>query len=665
MSTLDLREWLETDGMGGFAMGTVSGVRTRRYHGLLIGALHPPDERVVLVSGIEAWIEVDGSSFALTSQRYGGDVLHPDGATRMERFELDPWPRWTCRVSPNVAVEEELFVVHGAEVTILSWKAPRGTLHVRPLLSVRELHGLQHENAAFRFDATGGTGTLSWRPYEAMPEIVASHDGAYTHDPLWFRNFQYDEERARGLDSLEDLASPGVLSWELEHGPATLLLAAGSGAWASVLGAESAASVAHRLRDLETKRRRAFATPLHRAADTYVVARGKGKSIIAGYPWFGDWGRDTFIAMRGLCLALGRLEEAREILVEWARSVSEGMVPNRLGDGSGSADYGSADASLWYVLAVFEYFRAAAKSVPPTTRKTLWRATRAILDGYARGTRYGIRLDTDGLLACGEPGVQLTWMDARVGDRVVTARVGKPVEIQALWLNALSCVIEAGGSEAAQRWEKTFERGVDSFRKRFWNKERNCLYDVIDVDHVTGTSDATLRPNQIFAAGGLPLTILDAGRARKVVDTAFAKLWTPMGPRTLAPGEPGYCAQYQGGVAERDSCYHQGTVWPWLAGPFIEAWLVARGRTKEAKAEARARFLVPLLANLNQAGLDHMTEIADAEPPYTSRGCPFQAWSLGEVIRLSLDVLVERQRAATIRETADVPGHQRHAHGRS
>jgi glycogen debranching enzyme len=269
-------------------------------------------------------------------------------------------------------------------------------------------------------------------------------------------------------------------------------------------------------------------------------------------------------------------------------------------------------------------------------RKKLLKAIDAILDGYSQGTRYAIRADSDGLLACGVPRVQLTWMDAKVGDWVVTPRIGKPVEIQALWLNALWIA-----SQHDERRKTLFARGCESFRARFWNRERGCLYDVIDVNHRAGAVDAALRPNQIFAVGGLPLALLDGEQARLVLESVEDHLLTPLGLRSLAPQEPGYTRCYTGGVAQRDGCYHQGTVWPWLIGAFIEAWVRMRGNTDKAKQEARRRFLDPLLRHMETAGLGHISEIADAEPPHTPRGCPFQAWSVGEALRLDRVVLAE------------------------
>jgi predicted glycogen debranching enzyme len=360
---------------------------------------------------------------------------------------------------------------------------------------------------------------------------------------------------------------------------------------------------------------------------------------VAGYPWFTDWGRDTCIALRGLCLATGRLDEARAILLAWAGVVSEGMLPNRFPDRGDTPEFNAVDASLWYVIAIHDLVQAMAakrQKLPPPEQQRLWQAVEAILCGYARGTRYGIRLDHDGLLAAGEPGVQLTWMDARIGDWVVTPRIGKPVEIAALWLNALWI-----GGQFSEPWRDLFARGHEAFRARFWNAAGSYLYDVVDANHQPGTVDPTFRPNQIFAVGGLPLALLDGDQARRVVKAVETRLWTPLGLRSLAPGEPGYVPRYEGGVHQRDGAYHQGIVWPWLLGPFVEAWVRVHGNTPEAKQKARARYLAPLQRHLDEAGLGHISEITDAEPPYTPRGCPFQAWSVGEALRLDLVVLAD------------------------
>jgi predicted glycogen debranching enzyme len=647
------REWLEADGLGGFASGTVEGPRTRRYHAVLLAATTPPTERMALVNGFDATLETPAGRFALTSQRYLPGVTSPDGGRRIEAFESEPWPRWIYRLEDGTRVAHELFVAYGLPTTALAWRLidprPGVFLEVRPFLSGRDSHALHHENDAFRFTAERARGLLAWRPYPDVPGILSLSNAAYRHAPEWYRRFLYEEERERGLDDVEDLASPGVMRFDLAEGVACWIVAAETAETRALLDGAIARAAFERVRAAELVRRQ-YASRLHRAADAYVVRRGAGRTIIAGYPWFTDWGRDTFVALRGLCLAGGRPAEARAILLEWAGALSEGMLPNHFAEQGGAPAFDSVDASLWFVVAVRELLElpeSAGLRIAARDRARLERATDAILEGYAAGTRYRIGMAADGLLASGVPGVPLTWMDAKVGDWVVTPRVGKPVEVQALWLNAL-----AAGAARAPRWREALERGLRAFRERFWNEDRGALYDVVDVDHEPGRNDPTLRPNQIFAVGGLPLAVLEGERARRVVDTVERELWTPLGPRSLAPGEPGYTSFYRGGVRERDAAYHQGTVWPWLTGPFVEAWVRVRGGGPEAKAEARARFLTPLLRHLDEAGLGHLSEIADAEPDpatgrHTPRGCPFQAWSVGELLRLDRQVLAASEAVPT------------------
>ena len=636
---MEKSEWLEADGLGGFASGTISGIRTRRYHALLLAATTPPAGRMVLVNGFDAEVDTTAGRFALTTQRYAPGVDAPDGLTRLESFNLDPWPRWTYAAAGGKIVHE-LFVPREMAAVVLrwSWKGNPGTplrLQVRPFFSGRDFHGTHHENPAFRFAPQSVPEGERWHFYDGVPEVTARGNGVYHHEPCWYRNFLYDEELARGLDATEDLAAPGRYEFDLAAGPAVLIFSVDGLGRPLPESRSSPMELAEMLAGNERTRRVALAGPHLRAADAYLVTRGAGKTIIAGYPWFGDWGRDTFISMRGLCLATGRLTEARDILTAWAGAVSEGMLPNRFPDRGDEPEYNSVDASLWYVIVVHEFLAAAGHDpalVAP--REILFATVDAILSGYAQGTRYGIRADPDGLLACGVPGQQLTWMDAKVGDWVVTPRVGKPIEVQALWLNALG--LTAGRNP---RWRALFEQGRASFQRRFWYETRGFLYDVMDVDHQSGQVDDRLRPNQLFAVGGLPLALLEGERAARVVQVAEDRLWTPMGPRSLAPGETDYAPHYGGTQLQRDGSYHQGTVWPWLTGAFVEAWVRVRGGTAEAKAQARELFLTPRLSRLDLAGLNHVPEIADAELPHTARGCPFQAWSLGEILRLERTVL--------------------------
>ncbi len=630
-------EWLEADGLGGFASGTVGGARTRRYHALLLTATTPPTGRIVLVNGLEVWLETAGGSFALSSQRYTPDVVYPDGQARIVDFQAQPWPKWTFRTEDGVEVSQEVVACHGRGDVVVRWRMlsrpGSARLMVRPLLSGRDYHGLHHENPGFAFGAEVTGARVLWRPYPGIPAVSAvAADGSYREEPVWFRNFQYDAERERGLDFVEDLASPGVFTWTLNGREATLMLSAGEA------DPEVDASC---LIDLEARRRKRFTSPLHQAAEAYVVQRGSGKTIVAGYPWFTDWGRDTFITLRGFMTLPDGLDLAHDILLAWADTVSLGMVPNRFADSGEVPEFNAVDASLWYVVAVHEFLQAARATVAPATVAALRAAVGKIVAGYRAGTRYNIKMDEDGLLTAGVPGVQLTWMDAKVGDWVVTPRIGKPVEVQALWLNALKIACAS-----APEWRDLYRHALASFQLRFWNEAKGCLFDVVDVDHEAGKNDSAVRPNQILAVGGLPYQVLVEPYATRVVEAVERQLLTPLGLRSLAPSEPGYRPRYGGGVWERDSAYHQGTVWPWLMGPFVEAWLRVRGTSAEAKREADSRFLAPLRAHLEVAGLGHVSEVADAEPPYRPGGCPFQAWSLGELLRASR--LVEERAPQTV-----------------
>jgi predicted glycogen debranching enzyme len=628
-------EWLEADGLGGFAMGTLDLVRTRRYHGLLVSAMAPPSDRRALVAGIEAWIETSAGTFALSAQRYAspnGDVTHPDGASRIVERSTSPWPTWTFALPDGMRIVHELFVPRGRAAVMLRWRmlAGSGRLFVRPLLAARDFHTLRRETKTIEAHPIVDHGRVAWRPYADAPEIVAIADARYEHDPSWYRRFVYAIERERGLDNEDDLWSPGSFATNVDADhPLAIGFTTRSLEPALATDPRSAHGIFAELASRERARRSGFTSDLARAADAYVVRRGEGRTIIAGYPWFGDWGRDTFIAMRGLCLATGRLDEAGAILAAWASHVDRGMLPNRFPDHGEAPEYNSVDAALWYVVAAREYL-----SLRPDATETdaLHEAMRAIARGHLDGTRFGIHVDRDdGLLAAGERGQQLTWMDARSAGREVTPRIGKPVEVNALWLNVLDAVRAIDPT-----YERDFDRAAASFCGRFPIGGR--LADVVDVDHVRGAVDAAMRPNQILAVGGLPLPAIEGALARSIVDAVEAKLLTPIGLRTLASDSPGYTARYEGGPDARDAAYHQGTVWPWLIGPFVDAWLRVRGDTPEAKREARERFYDPLIAKTNAPGAGHLTEIADAEPPHRARGCPFQAWSLGELIRIGARV---------------------------
>ncbi len=645
----DAAEWLETDGRGGFAMGTVSGIRTRRYHGLLVSAASPPKSPFVLVNGFDAWIEAAGGTTMISAQRYAPDVLAPDSSGRyVEFFEPEPWPRWVFRLPDGGRLIEELFMPQGAGAVVLIWSlegnADGKRFVVRPFLSGRNYHDLHRENGAFAFDPTLDGALVTWRPYPGVPAIRAYSSGRYRHEPHWYRNFQYDRERERGLDFTEDLAAPGAFEFDLSSGKAVLIFSADGRVGDASTGDRDAVECAAALRAAEKDRRARFASRLHRAADAYVARGAGGKTVVAGYPWMPLRGRDTFIALRGLCIASGRLDDAGEILAEWSDKLSDGMLPSSHTN-AGEPEFDSVDASLWYIIAAHDWLSAAkhsGRAGQNAVGRGIQAAILSIVEHYARGTRFGIRQTADGLLAAGEPGRALTWMDAKVGDWIVTPRIGKPVEVQALWINALRIA-----ADLDDHWRSDYERAHASFEQRFWNESTGCLNDVVDVDHQCGTADSAVRPNQIFAVGGLPLQVLSGPRAERLVAIVERHLWTPNGLRTLAPGGPGYQPRFEGGPAERVARDHQGPVRAWLAAAFVEAWLRVRGNTPADRLEARARFLAPLREHLDDAGLGHVSELFDAESPYTPRGCPFQAWSVGELLRLDDVILGEPAQAAS------------------
>ena len=619
-------EWLEPDGLGGFASGTPCGVATRRYHGLLCVARTPPTGRRMLVKDLEAWVEVGGRSLALSSHQYSPGIVHPDGLQRLVGFTHEPNPTWRYELEDGTAIEQELVVPRGLAEVHLVWRLVgerRATkLTVRPFLAARDVHALRRETP-LDGAAEPVAGGVRWRPDPAEPAVRALSNARFVPEPLWYKNFLYAEERARGYDHEEDLFAPGTFEHDLADGPLELVFVA-------ELDKSSARHSLERARTVRTQElaRRAALAPLDRAAEAYLVKRGDGLSLVAGYPWFTDWGRDTFLALRGLLLARGKFADAARILSAWAPHVSRGMLPNRFPDQSEEPEYNSVDASLWFVVAVEETL-AGAHGLDLFERSALESAVLAILDGYSAGTRYGIRADRDGLLACGEPGTQLTWMDAKVGGEVMTPRIGKPVEIQALWVQALGY-----GATLAPRFAELERRARTAFEPRFWNDSVGHLNDVVDCDHVAGAVDATLRPNQLLALGGLSRPLVTGERARRIVDLVENELWTPLGLRTLPRADPRYVGHYEGDPLARDRAYHQGTAWPWLLGPFVEAWITASGSSDNARREAHARFLRPLEQHLTAAGLGHLPEIADADGPHTPRGCPFQAWSLGEYLRL-------------------------------
>jgi len=642
LGTAMRREWLETNGLGGFASSTIIGLNTRRYHGLLVAATKPPVGRLVLLSKLEETLIIEGRRYELSANQYPG-VIHPQGHHYLKEFRLDPFPVFTYEVE-GIEIEKSVFMVYGENSAVIEYRlantdsvTPSSVqLETRPMTAFRDYHATAHENSSLNPHVITEAGLATFLPYVGLPALRVAHNASGIETAgNWYRNFEYEAERLRGLDFIEDLYSPFMLRFDLRANPLATIIASTE---------RRDVSRAADLRQSEIRRRESVlaASPhqdelvrqLVAAADQFIVARGDQKTIIAGYHWFSDWGRDTMIALPGLTMMTGRYDVARSILLEFARYLDQGMLPNRFPDAGESPEYNTVDATLWF----FEAVRSLLVYTEDYqfVKENLYNALIDVIDWHTRGTRYGIRADTDGLLSSGADGVQLTWMDAKVGDWVVTPRRGKPVEIQALWYNALRIMEDLsdhfGDEDHKKQYSDMASRAKKSFNKLFWNEETGCLYDVIDGDN----RDSSIRPNQILAAS-LTHSMLSRERAKRVVETVERYLLTPYGLKSLASTDPQYRPHYEGDSWNRDSAYHQGTVWAWLIGPFITAYVkTSGGRSKANRARALDLFNA-FRHHLSDAGLGQISEIFDAEAPYNAVGCIAQAWSVAELLRAAVE----------------------------
>jgi predicted glycogen debranching enzyme len=629
------REWLETNGLGGFACGTLSGANTRRYHGLLTAALNPPGGRMLLLSKLEETLVLGDRRIDLSTNEYAG-AIHPEGYLLLTNFRLDPFPTWTFEVE-GIRLEKSIFMPQGSNTVQVEYKLLQGpaaiepVLEVRPLVAFRDYHSTTHENGALNPAIESAANSASVQPYPGLPRLYFAHDAIQLQEQgYWYKNFLYRVERERGLDFEEDLYNPFVLSWNLSKERSANVIA-------STGQRDIGQAAATRTAELQRRQRLLASSPvddplvcsLTVAASQYLVRRGEDWTVIAGYPWFTDWGRDTMISLPGLTLCTGKTEIARSILRNYARHTDMGMLPNRFVDSGEAAEFNTVDATLWFFEAARAY--GAVTNDYDFIRTELYEVLAQIIEFHIKGTRYNIKVAQDGLLNASTPGVQLTWMDAKIGDWVVTPRSGKPVEIQALWYNALRTMEDLAArfsdDDRRKKYSSLAALASGTFNRTFWNEDAQCLYDVING----GPPDGSIRPNQIFAVS-LHHSMLSQERARAVVEKVEKELLTPVGLRTLNRFDGRYRATYEGDQYSRDSAYHQGTVWPWLLGPFVSAYVRVNGGTAQARARAHG-FLRGIEAHLSEAGLGQISEIFDGDVPHRPRGCFAQAWSVAEILR--------------------------------
>jgi predicted glycogen debranching enzyme len=629
------REWLLTNGLGGFAMGTLAGVNSRRYHGLLIAATHPPVGRVLALHSIVEQLVVDDSQVELASQAFGESCeLHPDGCRRLVQSQAERGQAWRWRYA-TAAVEASRTVemMPGRNVARIEYAIaavnPRTALELRGrvLTPLRDFHGLTRQSGPTPSIEHVDDRELVVRS-DRVRLVLRADGGAWRVDPQWWYNFTYQCDRDRGQDCNEDVWSPGLIALRsagrlrlrveaevvvVDAAPITISIAR-----------TSAADRSSESSDLARSR-------LVHAASQFIVKRRAGEtwqtSVIAGYPWFGDWGRDTMISLPGLMLCTGRIDEARDTLSTFARAMRNGLIPNLFDDYGGAAHYNTVDASLWFVHAVGELHQRQ-----PDNLTEFVDACRAIIAAYRRGTDFGIHMDADGLIAAGDPSTQLTWMDAKRDGVAFTPRYGKPVEISALWHHALLTLAElSNDAREADDLRRLADRVAASFRAKFWCPERQCLHDVLLPRDGGWHADGKLRPNQIFAVS-LPHSPLQPDQQRSVVQVVKERLLTPVGLRTLDPAAPDYRGRYEGNLFQRDAAYHQGTVWPWLIGPYCEALARIDGFSAASRANVR-NTLQPLIAELDRCCIGQLPEVYDGDEPRRPQGCPAQAWSVAEVLR--------------------------------
>lgn len=648
------REWLVTNGIGGYASGTIAGVLTRHYHGLLVAALKPPLGRNLLLTKLDETAHYGGHSCQLNTDYWADGSVTGHGHLQLERFHLEGTvPVWTFALG-DALLEKRVWMEQGANTTYVGYTLRRASeslaLTIKALVNYRPHHS-STEGGNWQMQVTPvAKGLQIQAADQATPFYLLSDQGAVRPESTWYRGYSLAVEQYRGTHPFDDHFQAATVEVTLAPEQSYTLVASTTAQ--PNLDGEAALAVRyayeadllrqwHSVQHLAVQRTPDWMEHLVLAADQFVVARplpgeADGKTVIAGYPWFGDWGRDTMISLPGLAIATGRPGLARPILRTFARYVDQGMLPNFFPEEGVPPVYNTIDATLWYFEALRAYFEATGDE---GLLQELFPVLEEIITWHQKGTRYNIHLDTDGLIYGGDPAEQLTWMDAKVNDWVVTPRIGKPVEINALWYNALVSMVAFSRhlGQSGDHYERLAEQARQGFQ-RFWNPQTGYCYDVLDAPN---GDEAVLRPNQIFAVAlpekghGIP-PLLTLEQQKSVVDQVARHLVTSYGLRSLTPDHPDYEGKYGGDRYRRDGAYHQGTVWGWLIGPFVQAHL----KVYQNPAVAQS-FLEPMADHLYAGAVGTLSEIFDGDAPFQPRGCFAQAWTVAEVLRtwlLSLQV---------------------------
>ena len=627
-------EWLESNGIGGWASSTVHGVNTRRYHGLLVAALRPPVGRSVLISRMDEQLKVGGKVHRLAFTELDDGSFVPNEGQHLICFEKQTFPSFIYKAG-DVQLKKTVVACHGENTTLVLYEVLKAAqplaLQLTPLFAGRDYHYETRADDHARMPIKQQSDNWCVETGPGLTQTWLQVPGAvFERNEAWVRGIAHRLEAYRGLGHREDLFRSGTFTVTLAEGARLGVILSdhnpsGRDAW-ELLEREQA-----RREQLISGSSDAFEAALRLAADQFVVARGeKLKTIIAGYHWFTDWGRDTMIALPGLCLSTGQFDTAKRIIQAFAAHISQGMIPNRFPDAGDEPEYNTVDATLWMFVALLRYLEASGDLA---FVRELYPKLKEIIEWHQKGTRYNIQVCEDGLLAAGEHGTQLTWMDAKVGDWVVTPRQGKAVEINALWYNALQCMHYFAKAleqpDDAPIYEAEASRVKIAFGNLFWNEQAGCLFDCVEGDR----KDASIRPNQLFAIS-LPFALLNAEQSRRVLAVVEAELVTPVGLRSLAPSDAHYRGWYGGDQVSRDGAYHQGTVWSWLAGPYLEACLRVLNPV-DARVKAEVLFS-GLREHMSAAGIGSISEVFDGDAPHAPRGCIAQAWGVAELLRMWL-----------------------------
>jgi predicted glycogen debranching enzyme len=649
------KEWLVTNGLGGYAASTALGINTRKYHGLLVAALHPPVDRTVCLSKLDEEIYVGNDIFSLGANEFIG-VIHPQGYRFLKEFSVSPFPTYLYEAE-KIEVRKTIFMPHERNATVAVYQVRNSgkvgsKIKVYPMMSCRHFHSVvDRRTNKLCFTQTSKAKEVELVFTQPTATMVSrAITGTFSSNSNWIDRLRYREEEARGESGIDDCFQPGSFEFTLPHeleSKFAIATAVTENTGEAITILNEMGNSINEIESLlarEMNRKTALLTrfyEMHKgvtakdwlswillAADSFIVKKGERKFIIAGYYWFEPWGRDSFISLPGLMLVPRRSNDAKEVLLKFSSYSKRGLIPDYIDDKTGEPAYNTVDATLWYVNAVLQYLKYTAAF--EFVKATFWDGLKDIIDAHQKGTEYNIHVDWDGLL---EHGPRLTWMDAENDGLAVTPRAGKAVEIQALWYNALRiCELLAkkyGENALAEDYSSMADKAKSSFNQKFWNSEKQCLFDVVE-EH---GADQSVRSNQIIAVG-LDFTMLEKDRQNLIVDFVMTKLLTPYGLRTLAKSDPRYKGRYFGNRTTRNLAYHNGTVWPWLTGPLTKAYLKTKGQASRKLKFAQETFLFPLFRQQTiQSGLGSISELYDADFPYAPGGCITQAWSVAELLR--------------------------------